>query len=192
MVFPEPERLLEKSRFPCLVGPQAAFLLGPAIGVVELLDSGELFYLAYGLKDSSFHERCPRLFPEFRRVDAHRADDMTLTTGRAFVEAGNEFFLFPVIETFPDNFPEVLYLRPCRQQFSAVLGIDWTPPLAFTTAGAGIQLNVLSPAQSFSDPVALCFEMCGQYISFLANSADAFNAMTRGAEMLCISLLCGR
>ena len=102
------------------------------------------------------------MFPEFRRVDAHRADNMTLTAGRAFVEAGNDFLLFHATETVPDNSSEVLYLRPSCKHLSAVVGIDRAPPLAFTAVGAGIQLNELSPSQSFSDPVALCSEMSGQ------------------------------
>jgi len=70
---------------------------------------------------------------------------MTLTAGRAFVEAADEFLMFLVTEVVPDNFMEELYLRPCCKQLSAVPGIDRTPLLAFTAAGAGIQLNELSP-----------------------------------------------
>jgi hypothetical protein len=59
MLFPETERLQEKSCFPCLVSPESALLLRPAVRVVELLDGRELFNLARGLREPRLYEGHP-------------------------------------------------------------------------------------------------------------------------------------
>src|SRR5208337_4645639 len=97
---------------------------------------------------------------------------MALAAGGAFIESLKKFvLLFGLQRRAAHNTPQGSKLASCRYAFTLILGIHRAPYLALTAPGTGFKLNELSPGQTLGDPVALCFFISGQYMSFLSCSS---------------------